>query len=90
LSFGIGGSSPFRSRPADTFGAGWYYAGASSKLGPLLAGPRGFGDGQGVELFYKAEITPAFHLTLDLQVIDPARRTVDTALLVGLRANLRF
>jgi porin len=33
LSFGIGGSSPIRSHPADTFGVGWYYGGTSDQIG---------------------------------------------------------
>jgi porin len=91
LSFGVGGSSPLDSRPQDTFGVGWYYAGTSSQIGPLLetvAGP--IGNGQGVELFYNYQLTPAIHLTPDMQVIVPARESVDTALVVGLRANMVF
>ncbi len=91
LSFGIGGRGLFRNRQADTYGAGWYLAGTSSEIGPLLRAVFGpIGDGQGVELFYNAEVTPAFHLTFDLQVVDPARKRIDTALLLGLRANLSF
>lgn len=91
LSFGVGGSSPIDSRPHDTFGVGWYYAGTSNQIGPILeavAGP--IGDGQGVELFYNYQWTPAIHLTPDLQVIVPARENVDTALVLGLRANMIF
>ncbi len=90
LSFGIGGISPLRKTKTDRFGIGWYYAAASSKLGPLLTNVLGMDDGQGVELFYNFEVTPAFHLTADMQIIDPGATRADTALLVGLRAHLDF
>jgi porin len=48
------------------------------------------GDGQGVELFYNIEVTPWYHITPDLQIIDPARETVDTAWVVGVRAKVDF
>ena len=91
LSFGIGGNVPIASRPADTFGVGWYYANTSSQLGPLLStviGP--VGNGQGVECFYNYQLTPAIRLTPDLQVIVPAAENIDTALVVGLRGQLIF
>lgn len=87
LSLGVGGSSPIASREADTFGIGWYYSATSDRLTPFIDKVLGgVGDGYGVELFYNVEVTKWFHLTTDMQVIRPARQTVDTALLVGLRA----
>ena len=91
VSVGIGGNSPIHGRHQDTFGIGWYYAATSDQIGPLIEtvfGP--VGDGQGVELFYNIEVTPWFHLTPDLQVIEPAREQVDTALIVGLRGKIDF
>lgn len=91
LSFGVGGNSPLRGRGADTFGAGWFYSGTSDEVAPFLATVLGgISDGQGVELFYSAEVTRWFHLTTDMQVVIPARQSVDTALLVGLRAVMDF
>ncbi|MAX37787.1 MAG: carbohydrate porin [Gimesia sp.] len=87
LSFGVGGNSPISSREADTFGVGWYYSATSDRLAPFINNILGgVGDGYGVELFYNIEVTKWFHLTADMQVLRPARQTVDTALLVGLRA----
>jgi len=91
LSFGIGGNSPIESRPADTFGIGWYYANTSGPLSPLVTpviGP--IGNGQGVELYYNYELTPAIRLTPDMQVILPAEEDIDPALVVGLRAQMIF
>jgi porin len=91
LSAGIGGNSPFYGREADRIGAGYYYAGTSEEIGPILTTVLGpIGDGQGVELFYNYQVTPWFHLTTDLQVLDSARENVDTALIAGLRGRVDF
>ncbi|HMO84744.1 MAG TPA: carbohydrate porin, partial [Lacipirellulaceae bacterium] len=91
VSAGIGGSSPLASRPADTFGIGWYHLGVSDQIGPFIATALGpMGDGDGVELFYNAAITPWCHVTPDLQVLIPGRENVNPALVAGLRANIDF
>jgi porin len=91
LSFGLGGTSPLCGREQDSFGIGWYYIGLSDEIGPIanfLLQPR---DETGVELYYKAAITNWFDVTADVQVIEPAvRRGASTAVLAGLRANLKF
>ena len=43
---------------------------------------------QGVELYYNAAITPWFHLTGDLQIIDNENVGDDTAIILGLRAKM--
>ncbi len=91
LSFGVGGNSLLPGREEDTFGAGWYYVGLSDEVGPLLTTALGpLGDGQGVELYYNAVVTEWFHLTPDLQVLVPGRRSVDTDLILGLRGRIIF
>lgn len=91
LSFGVGGNSPIPGRSADGFGAGWYYSGTSNQIGPLLTAALGpIGDGQGVELFYRYQVTPWFHVTPDFQALIPARENVDTAYVLGLRTNITF
>lgn len=84
LSFGVGGSSPLAGRPADTFGIGWYYAPVSDALPGILLADHG----QGVELYYNYAATSWLHITPDLQIIDPARRGVDTALVFGIRVKM--
>ncbi|MCA9177775.1 MAG: carbohydrate porin [Planctomycetales bacterium] len=84
LSFGFGGSSPLAGRAADTFGAGYYYAPLSDQLPGLLLDDHG----QGVELFYNYAATPWLHISPDLQILEPARRTANTSLLFGIRAKL--
>ena len=92
LSAGLGGSSPLANRGHDTFGIGYYYAGTSSEIGPLLAAALGgrVGDGQGVEMFYNAALNSMFTITPDLQVISQSRENIDTALVAGLRMNIAF
>ncbi len=84
FSFGVGGSSPIRGREADTFGVGWFYARVSGALPGIFLTDHG----QGVELFYNYAVTPWLHVSPDLQIIDPARRGVDTALVFGVRAKM--
>ena len=91
LSFGIGGDSPIAGRSQDGFGVGWYYAALSNDLAPFInAALGGLGDGQGIELFYRAQMTPWFHVTPDVQILWPGRDNVDTTYIVGLRSNISF
>jgi porin len=92
LSAGLGGSSPLANRQHDTFGIGYYYAGTSNEIGPLLAAALGsrIGDGQGVELFYNTVLNPMLTITPDLQVISQSRENIDTALVAGVRMNIAF
>lgn len=91
VSAGVGGNSPIHRREADTFGAGWFYAGTSSELSPALASAFGpIGDAQAVELYYNVQIAPWIHVTPDFQVVMPAASTVDPSLITGVRANVSF
>lgn len=44
----------------------------------------------GFEAYYNYEVTPWFHLTGDLQVVQGGERDVDSAVILGLRAVLDF
>ena len=91
LSGGIGGSSPFETRQRDSFGVGYYYAATSNEVAPFINAIFGnFADGQGVEMFYNIATGKRLTITPDLQVLVPSREEIDTALLVGLRANYNF
>jgi porin len=91
LSAGLGGSSMMSGRDNDTFGVGYFYSATSNEIGPLLNATLGqLGDGQGVELFYNAAVNRHLSITPDFQVLMPARDSVDTALVAGIRANLIF
>jgi porin len=76
-------------RERDAIGVGYFYSGLSGDFKSLLsAATLDVDDVQGVELYYNAEVTPWFHVTADLQVVEPAERTTDTAIVFGLRAKL--
>ncbi|MCA9085494.1 MAG: carbohydrate porin [Planctomycetaceae bacterium] len=91
LSAGVGGNSMIPGRHQDTFGAGFYYSGTSSQLAPILsAALGGIGDGYGTELFYNIAVTECFNLTADAQFLTPARKSVDSSVLMGLRGVISF
>ncbi|MGQ0635210.1 MAG: carbohydrate porin [Planctomycetaceae bacterium] len=81
------GASPLGGRENDTLGIGYYHLGVSSL--PILS-LVGFGAENGVELFYNAAVTPWFHVTPDLQILDPSQSRTATALLVGVRGRMSF
>ena len=81
------GGSPIRGRENDSIGIGYYHLGVSNL--PILT-THGFGAENGVELFYNAAVTPWFHVTPDVQILDPAQQHNATALIVGIRARLSF
>lgn len=67
-----------------------YFRGWAS--GPFVAGGPGLiDDAQGVEAYYRAMLTPYFDVTPDVQVLDGSLPAEDDwALVLGVRANLRF
>lgn len=56
---GLGGVSPFRSRPLDRFGVGYFYVGVSESLKNFAPRLVPLGDDQGVEAFYNIGVTKA-------------------------------
>jgi porin len=87
-SFGFGGGGIIPTRDRDTFGIGCYLTDLSDRL-PLLIERRVQG-GMGFEMFYNIEALPWLHLTPDLQVLEPSRKAIDTAVVLGLRAQIAF
>lgn len=85
-SAGFGGKGAEASRPYDRWGLGWYYMKSSGDLPEFLQ----LGDEQGGEAFYTVAVTPAFLVSADIQVTDSAKKPVDTAVILGLRATMRF
>jgi porin len=84
------GSGLIRGRESDTMGVGYFYDGLSSDFKRLVSVPPtvDLEDVQGVELYYNAALTPWFHLTADLQIVDNQNVADDTAIILGLRANV--
>ena len=70
-------------------GIAWFYNGLSSDFKNLLSPPLDVRDLTGVEVYYNAAVTSWFHLTADLQVVEPEERTSsNTAFVLGLRAKI--
>ena len=88
ISGGVGAKGIIPSRDNDTCGIAYYYN--SIETG-RIAGIVGIQDHtQGFEAFYNLHITPATQLTFDVQVIDSAQASIDTAVVLALRLNLQF
>jgi porin len=85
---GVAGCSPIPDRKYDTFGVAYYYLGLTQSLKELAPRLLPLRDEQGVEVFYPVGMTPWFHITTDVQVINPVCSRVDTDLVVGLRAKI--
>ena len=69
-------------------GIGYFYQGLSNDFKNLTGRLLPLRDMQGGEVYYNAEITPWFHLTADLQVVEPANQDYDTAVVLGLRGKI--
>ncbi len=79
----------FSCRPCDRIGIAGFYNGLGDLSG-LLSVLEPAGDVYGGEVYYNAEINPWFHLTLDLQVVEPTFQSRDTAIVAGLRGKIDF
>jgi porin len=90
LVLGIGGKGLISSRQQDSFGLGFYYYNFSNDLQDATDSFLNFDDEYGIEAYYNYAITPWFHLTGDLQLINPANGNSSNALVLGLRLGLRF
>lgn len=87
-SIGLGGKGLIPGRDRDSFGVAYYYVVLSDKL-PQLIQDRSR-DEQGGELYYNFAVTPWLHITPDLQIISPAKKSVDTTVVAGLRVTIDF
>jgi porin len=76
------------SRPHDALGVGFFYTGLSDDFQSLLSPLRDLDDVYGAELYYTAAVSKCFQLTADLQVIEPADESNDTAIVFGLRGTV--
>ena len=89
-NFGVSGTSPLQGRPQDSFGVGYYYLDVTDSLKDLAPNVLRLHNEQGVELYYNVAVTPWFHVTPDIQVIDPFKQRADTAFVAGMRGKIDF
>jgi len=84
----VQGTGLNRSRPQDAVGVSYFHTSLSSDFRQLASPVLTLRDVNGVELYYNAAVTPWFHLTPDLQIVTPADRSLNTAIVVGLRGKI--
>jgi carbohydrate-selective porin OprB len=91
-SFGIGGYGGLPGRDRDQWGLGWAGTHVSGDLRKDLSvlGRRANAFENGFEAFYNFAVTPATHVSLNLQVIKSASPSVDTAVVLGARFQFDF
>ncbi|HKD72861.1 MAG TPA: carbohydrate porin [Candidatus Acidoferrum sp.] len=82
-SFGFGGKGIIPGREKDQFGIGYYYLKFSGDVPSGLRRAVSLDHEQGAELFYNFEFFPWLHVTPDLQIISPSRKTLGTPLNPG-------
>jgi porin len=90
ISGGLAGWSPIPGRALDSFGIGGFYLGLSDDFKELSQFVLEQDDEYGFEAFYSVGLTPWARLTGDIQVISPSTQALDTAVVTGLRLQLRY
>ncbi len=88
FSVGLGGRGAIPGRDNDIFGVGYFYNDAQENRLQTILNLKSYG--QGFEAFYSVAITPAMHLTFDLQVVEPVSNNLDTAVILGGRFLVHF
>jgi len=83
----VEGYGLIKGREKDRMGAAYFYTGLSQNFKDLV---NPLPTVEVHDLHYNAEVTPWFHLTADLQIVDSATVANDTAVIVGLRANIKL
>ena len=84
----IEGTGLVAARQQDRMGIAYFYTGLSDDFRQLVSPVVELEELQGVELYYNAAITPYFHLTADLQIIDNEDEAEETAIIFGLRGKI--
>src|SRR5262249_49359948 len=87
-SGGVAGRGMIPSRDNDTFGIGYYYT--QLERSQFITTAVLDDSARGFECYYDIAVTPAVHVTLDLQIVNPAPSGVQTATILGLRGTISF
>lgn len=90
LNLGVSGTSLIEQRPQDSFGIGYYYLNVTTVLKDISPPALGLKNEQGLELYYNVAVTPWFHLTPDVQLIDPFKQFADSSFVLGMRGKIDF
>lgn len=88
-SAGFGGTGLYATRPADSWGIAAYRMQLGSAVKQTLPGAN-LGNETGFEAYYNIAVTPWFHLTPDVQVLDGFRKNFDNSVVAGLRGRIEW
>jgi len=88
VSIGLGGRGLISGRDDDLYGLGFTYSDFNTTS--VIAAAGFDDDAWGLEAFYNFDFGHGVSLTVDAQVIDPFRSTIDTTTVLGARLNVRF
>jgi carbohydrate-selective porin OprB len=91
-SFGIGGYGGLPGRDRDQWGLGWAGTHISGDLRRALStlGKQANEFEHAYEAYYNFAVTPATRISLNIEVIDSAAPSVDTAVVMGTRLQFDF
>jgi porin len=78
------------SRPNDRMGIAYFYNGLNEDFKNAFALATPVDDLQGGEVYYNAQVTPWFNLTVDLQAVEPGVQSFDTAVVLGVRGHIKL
>lgn len=90
MTLGAAGAVPGARRPKDTFGAGFFRVALSRTLRRGLAPILDLGAEQGAEAFYTVGVTDHFRVTANAEWVDPAVRSVGSAMTLGVRTRVVY
>jgi len=88
LSGGVGGKGMIPTRDNDTFGVGYFYNQLQAGRLTTFLGVANYSNG--FEAYYDVAVTPATHLTFDVQADNSVWPNTSTAVTLGVRLNLNF
>jgi len=86
VSVGLGAKGIVPGRENDSFGIGYFTVGPSDEFPAFID----IDHGTGFEIYYDIALTPWWHVTPDLQVIESAIKMIDTAVVLGIRTRMEF
>ena len=86
VSIGLGAKGIVPGRPDDSFGVGYFTVGPSDNFPAFID----ISHSEGFEIYYDIAVTPWWHFTPDLQVIESAIDRIDTAVILGFRTKMEF
>lgn len=88
FSGGLGGRGVIPTRDDDTFGIAYFYTKLQTSRFTTLVGVDD--KSHGFEAFYNMAVTPATHLTFDVQALESPLSNQDTSIVLGLRLQTDF